>query len=97
MMADATGSLFCNCDPRATKWLPRRIMMQLGQAKSAPTTGTLEDLVDRQEAARLLGVVPRTLDRWHLAQTGPPRVLIGRKVRYRRQTLEQWVCETERP
>ncbi|WP_131233105.1 helix-turn-helix transcriptional regulator [Bradyrhizobium ottawaense] len=56
----------------------------------------LGDLVDRDTAARLLGVVPRTLDRWHLQRRGPPRVRIGRKVRYRRRSLSDWVRDHER-
>lgn len=55
----------------------------------------LSDLVDRDTAARLLGVAPRTLDRWHKERSGPPRLQIGRKVRYRRTSLDQWVRARE--
>ena len=55
----------------------------------------LSDLIDRETAAHLLGVAPRTLDRWHCEHVGPPRVLIGRKVRYRRTSLNDWVRDLE--
>ncbi|MCK1506323.1 helix-turn-helix domain-containing protein [Bradyrhizobium sp. 18] len=59
-------------------------------------TNVLGDLIDRETAAHLLGVAPRTLDRWHREHAGPPRVLIGRKVRYRRTSLDDWVRGLER-
>ena len=56
----------------------------------------LSELVDRQEAARLLGVAARTLDRWHLLRTGPPRVTLGgHKVRYRLSSIVLWIESQE--
>jgi predicted DNA-binding transcriptional regulator AlpA len=71
--------------------------MQALTLASADPVRALDDLVDRAAAAYLLGVAARTLDRWHRDQTGPPRVRVGRKVRYRRQALEEWVRGTEGP
>ena len=53
------------------------------------------DMLDRQAAATFLGVSPRTLDRWHLLREGPPRIALGRKIRYRRAALEQWILTRE--
>ena len=54
------------------------------------------ELVDRQEAANLLGVSPRTLDRWHLLRVGPPRIALGgHKVRYRVGALRAWLESQE--
>ena len=53
------------------------------------------DLVDREGAAKLLGISARTLDRWHLLRQGPPRIQLGRKIRYRRIALEQWLLAHE--
>ncbi|TXN72856.1 helix-turn-helix domain-containing protein [Methylobacterium sp. WL6] len=53
------------------------------------------ELVDRTAAAELLGVSPRTLDRWHLLREGPPRILVGRQVRYRVSALEAWLLAHE--
>jgi len=57
--------------------------------------GVLDELVDRVTAAKLLGVSPRTLDRWKSNGDGPSRISIGRKVRYRRSSLEAWVASLE--
>ena len=59
------------------------------------STDVISDLIDREDAARLLGVAARTLDRWHIERVGPPRVQLGRKVRYRRSSLESWVRSRE--
>ena len=54
------------------------------------------ELLDRQEAAVLLNISPRTLDRWALLREGPPRVQLGRKtIRYRRASLEAWLISRE--
>lgn len=43
------------------------------------------------EAARLLHVTPRTLERWRVSQTGPAWMRAGRKiVRYSRQGIHEW-------
>jgi hypothetical protein len=39
------------------------------------------------QAARLLGVSPRTMQAWRLRGGGPPYLKIGRAVRYRRKVL----------
>lgn len=64
--------------------------------KAITQSDVLNDLVDRETAAHLLGVAPRTLDRWHGEHVGPPRLQIGRKVRYRRTSLDNWVRGLER-
>ncbi len=65
--------------------------------KANTRSDVLSDLIDRETAARFLGVAPRPLDRWHGEHVGPPRVLIGRKVRYRRTSLDDWVRGLEKP
>ena len=69
-----------------------------GGAHDAPNNA-LRDLVDRNCAAELLHVSPRTLDRWHLLRTGPPRAKIGGLVRYRLSAISNWLdsCETVGP
>lgn len=56
-----------------------------------------DSLLDREEVARLLGISPRTLDRWHLLRKGPPRIRYGGSghVRYRRSAVEKWVLSQE--
>jgi predicted DNA-binding transcriptional regulator AlpA len=51
-----------------------------------------DKLIDREAAARVLSVSPRTLDRWHILSQGPARIVIGsRMVRYRASTLRAWI------
>jgi excisionase family DNA binding protein len=63
--------------------------------QKAEFLGVLDELVDRVTAARLLGVSAQTLDRWKSEGDGPSRLTIGRKVRYRRSSLEAWVAGRE--
>ena len=43
----------------------------------------MEQLLDQNEAAKLLGVSPRTLERHRLTGTGPKFTRLGRLIRYR--------------
>lgn len=53
------------------------------------------DLIEKHETAKEFAISTRTLDRWHVQRTGPPRVLIGRKVFYRRSSLIEWLQAQE--
>ena len=44
------------------------------------------------EAADLLRISPRTLERHRVAGTGPRFVKAGRRVLYRRSDLEEWAA-----
>jgi len=68
------------------------VMVQIGVLQQREL---FSELVDRSAAARLLGVSARTLDRWHLLRVGPPRILIGRQVRYRVSAIETWLLAQE--
>lgn len=46
----------------------------------------------QSEAARLLRISPRTLERHRVAGTGPRFVKAGRRVLYRRADLEAWAA-----
>jgi excisionase family DNA binding protein len=51
-----------------------------------------DQLVDEREAARVLGVAVGTLQVWRCTRRYPLAfVKIGRAVRYRRSTLEQFI------
>ena len=50
-----------------------------------------------KELADAFGVTERTIARWHRHRQGPPRVTIGRKVYYRRESVNAWLTECERP
>jgi predicted DNA-binding transcriptional regulator AlpA len=55
----------------------------------------LSEFLTKEELAAELGLNPRTLDRWHALGTGPPRTCVGRKVRYRRASVQKWLAAQE--
>jgi DNA-binding transcriptional MerR regulator len=56
----------------------------------------LNDWINREELAGQLSVTTDTLARWATLGIGPPRVRIGRRVLYRRASVEKWLAEMER-
>lgn len=53
-------------------------------------------LVTKAQLARSLGISTRTLDRLHVNRKGPPRVRVGRKVLYRRESVLTWLAGCEK-
>ena len=59
-------------------------------------TGELLDgYLSKAEAARQLGMSPRTLDRWASVRFGPPRVRVGHKIFYREAAIRRWLGDQE--
>lgn len=53
-----------------------------------------EQLLTRTQAAKILGLKPTTLAKWHAQGThGLPFVKCGGSIRYRQSDLEQWINE----
>ncbi|MDE0006560.1 MAG: helix-turn-helix domain-containing protein [Rhodospirillaceae bacterium] len=50
-----------------------------------------------RQAAELLGLSPRTLERYRGAGEGPPFMKMGRQVRYARVDLDDWMEEGRLP
>jgi len=48
-----------------------------------------------EQLATELGISVRTLHRWHTARQGPPRVVLGRIVFYRRSSVLAWIESRE--
>ena len=63
---------------------------------AGPRAGVLSDWIGRAELAKELGVAPDTLARWATRGMGPPLVKVGRRVFYRRKSVERWLAESER-
>jgi excisionase family DNA binding protein len=57
------------------------------------TTEQSDELLTTPEAARLLTLSPRTLERHRLAGTGPRYATLGRAIRYRRRDVLAFVEE----
>jgi predicted DNA-binding transcriptional regulator AlpA len=56
----------------------------------------MDRLLDQREAARILGVSARTLERLRTTGTGPKFCRFRRLVRYRECDLEEWVRNSVR-
>lgn len=56
---------------------------------------TYSDLLTEADVAATLRISVRTLRRWHSLRKGPPRVKIGRKIHYRRNTVQRWIESSE--
>lgn len=57
--------------------------------------GYVDGLLNTSQAARLLGVRPRTLEHWRAVRRGPTYAKIGRGVRYSRAALQSFIAENE--
>jgi len=55
----------------------------------------LDGYVRREELAQQLGVSARTIDRWHMLRSGPPRVAVGRTILYNIQSVHEWLLSRE--
>ena len=66
---------------------------QLAAERQAPL---LQGYLTKGEFARQINRSPRTLERWATARTGPPRIVIGRLVLYRTESVREWLAKQER-
>ncbi len=57
--------------------------------------GLLADWISRDQLAQELMVTADTLSRWEARREGPPCMRVGRKVFYRRSSVEDWLCSRE--
>lgn len=55
----------------------------------------LADFLTQDEAAAELKICERTLDRWRRLGEGPPITKLGRRVLYRRSSLQAWLRTRE--
>jgi hypothetical protein len=60
------------------------------------TENLLADFLTQEEAAAELKVCERTLDRWRRLDEGPPITRLGRRILYRRSSLQAWLRTQER-
>lgn len=61
-------------------------------SKSEPL---LSEYFTQAEAATELKVTERTLDRWQRLREGPPITRLGRRILYRRSSLQAWLLARE--
>jgi hypothetical protein len=55
----------------------------------------LNDYAPEDQVAAELHVTKRTLQRWHAARIGPPRLIIARRPYYRREAVREWLRSRE--
>ncbi len=60
------------------------------------TEPILSEFLTKEELAAELRRNARTLDRWDVLGMGPPRTRVGRKVLYRRASVQKWLGAQER-
>lgn len=53
-------------------------------------------LLTTREAAKLLRVSARTLEKWRSKQYGPRPVYVGCRAFYRKESIDSWLDEQER-
>ena len=51
----------------------------------------LSDYFTQEEAAAELKLTQRTLERWQRLREGPPITRLGRRILYRRSSLQAWL------
>jgi hypothetical protein len=56
-----------------------------------------EEFLTKEELAAELRRNPRTLDRWQALGMGPPRTYVGRRILYRRTSVQRWLEAQEQP
>jgi predicted DNA-binding transcriptional regulator AlpA len=61
---------------------------------SAPAT-LLDDYLTIDQLATELDIAVITLNRWAALKQGPPVTKIGRRVVYRRSSVQQWLVKQE--
>jgi len=55
-----------------------------------------DPLMKESEAAQILGLSKRTLQKWRVTGGGPDFLKIGRAVRYSVEALTQWIGQSKR-
>lgn len=69
--------------------------MESAQARTAGrklTTVDPDELIDANEAARLLRQKPQTLAAWRCDKRGPEYVKLGRTILYRRSSISAYIA-----
>lgn len=59
------------------------------------TENVLANFLTQDEAAAELKVCERTLDRWRRLGEGPPITKLGRRILYRRSSVQAWLYARE--
>jgi hypothetical protein len=70
--------------------------VESSQAEAPAPAGVLTEYMDTAELAAELDLKPLTLIRWRLQKTGPPVTWLGRRLIYRRSSVQAWLAAQEK-
>jgi predicted DNA-binding transcriptional regulator AlpA len=62
---------------------------------NANRQGVLDEWISRDDLAEQLELTTDTLARWATDGTGPARIKVGRRVFYRKSSVEKWLKALE--
>lgn len=63
--------------------------------QAAAHAGVLADFMDTETLAAELDIAPLTLMRWRQQRIGPPVTRLGRRILYRRSSVQAWLADQE--
>ncbi len=63
----------------------------MGQLGNANRQSVLDEWISREDLAEQLALTTDTLARWATLSIGPPRIKVGRRVFYRKSSVEKWL------
>jgi hypothetical protein len=72
-------------------------MTEIATSPKSAKPRLLSGWISRLDLALELGVTVETLHRWEKLRFGPPCVRAGRKIYYRRDAVQDWLLQQERP
>ena len=70
-------------------------MQNSAPAPQDQSLNLLAEWISREQLAGELGIASDTLARWEARLLGPPCTRIGRKVLYRRTSVQEWISAQE--
>ncbi|WP_425331560.1 helix-turn-helix transcriptional regulator [Bifidobacterium dentium] len=82
--------------PGWTAWPPKRSGDTRPMSRASKGTGMEDRMLRSREAARMIGISPRTLAKWRQRGIGPQCVRLGYNlVIYRLSDIDAWIREHE--
>lgn len=65
------------------------------KSEPLPAATVLDDYFTPEALARVFRKSRRTIDRWDVLRIGPPRIVVGRTILYKKSSVEQWLASRE--